>query len=179
MKFRCDTREKIEAQLKEWSIKSYTINSDLTVDVNGDINISKRKLKELPFQFGKIGGGFYCSYNQLTSLEGAPRKVGGGFDCSDNQLSSLEGAPREVSGGFYCSDNPVSEKTLKSAFERMKRGSFWEEAIRSIIDEIPTSDLEKLDLPPDLKHKYRGIITGSKLGILEHLQTFNEFKNIK
>jgi hypothetical protein len=34
-----------------------------------------------------VGGDFICSYNQLTSLDGAPNHVGGDFDCSDNKNS--------------------------------------------------------------------------------------------
>ena len=50
-------------------------------------------------------GNFYCDYNQLTSLEGAPTKVGEYFDCSGNQLTSLKGAPSEVGKSFNCRNN--------------------------------------------------------------------------
>jgi hypothetical protein len=53
-------------------------------------------------------GDFGCSYNQLTSLEGAPSSVGGSFDCSHNQLTSLKGAPSSVGGDFYCINNNLT-----------------------------------------------------------------------
>ena len=56
--------------------------------------------------FGKVTGDFNCSYNNLTSLKGAPQTVGGDFKCSDNQLTSLRGAPQKVGGDFYCYNNP-------------------------------------------------------------------------
>ena len=70
-------------------------------------------------RFGSVGGNFYCSSNQLTSLEGAPEKVGGNFYCSYNQLTSLEGAPREVRGDFYCHENQLT--SLEGAPREVKR----------------------------------------------------------
>jgi len=54
------------------------------------------------------GGDFYCSHNELTSLEGAPSHVSGNFDCSLNNLTSLEGAPRHIDVGIYCSHNELT-----------------------------------------------------------------------
>jgi hypothetical protein len=50
---------------------------------------------------------------------GAPQKVGRGFDCGNNQLTSLVGAPQKVRGGFYCGDNKISAGTLKIIWEFM------------------------------------------------------------
>jgi hypothetical protein len=133
---------KTKKGVKEWldffGIKNYTISEDLVVDVKGGVDLSFRNLKNIPVVFGKIteafncsynkltslegapqkvGGSFYCSNNKLTSLEGAPQKVGRGFDCSNNKLTSLEGAPQKVGGSFYCSNNPLPE----SEIERVKK----------------------------------------------------------
>ena len=51
---------------------------------------------------------FYCSYNDLTSLEGAPSSVGRDFWCDYNLLTSLKGAPKFVGDGFYCNHKPVT-----------------------------------------------------------------------
>ena len=53
-------------------------------------------------------GDFYCSNNNLTSLEGAPSVVKGNFSCFNNNLTSLEGAPSAVKGDFYCSYNNLT-----------------------------------------------------------------------
>jgi len=50
-------------------------------------------------------GNFYCSFNQLTSLEFCPKEVGGDFYCFNNQLTSLEFCPKEVGGDFNCCSN--------------------------------------------------------------------------
>jgi hypothetical protein len=51
--------------------------SDGTVDVNGDVNMSEMNLTKIPVKFGKVTSDFYCENNQLISLEGAPQSVGG------------------------------------------------------------------------------------------------------
>ena len=53
-------------------------------------------------------GNFYCSFNQLTSLEFCPKEVGGDFYCFNNQLTSLEFCPKEVGGDFYCFNNQLT-----------------------------------------------------------------------
>jgi hypothetical protein len=87
---------------------TYTIQSDGTVDVKGNVNLNKTNLTKLPVKFGRVTGYFSCSDNQLTSLEGAPQSVGNYFYCSNNKLTSLKGAPQSVSGGFYCNDNQLN-----------------------------------------------------------------------
>lgn len=57
-----------------------------------------------------FSGAFYCSYQPLTSLKGAPRRVIGNFECVRCDLTSLEGAPEYVEGSFECQKNEL--KTL-------------------------------------------------------------------
>lgn len=52
-----------------------------------------------------IEGNFYCSYLNLTTLEGGPRIVKKNFTCANNLLSSLKGGPEEVGENFNCSNN--------------------------------------------------------------------------
>ena len=92
------------------TIGTYSINP-LTglVDIEGNFDCSSKKLTSFyGIRFGKVSGSFYFSYNQLTSLAGAPQEVGGGFSCRYNQLTSLIGAPQEVGGGFSCSYNQLT-----------------------------------------------------------------------
>jgi hypothetical protein len=93
--------------LDEMNIFEYIINDDLTIDVEGDVDLFNKNLDRFPdyIKFGKVGGTFYCVYNQLVSLKGSPTKVGGSFYCSNNQLVSLDGSPMEVGGSFYCGNN--------------------------------------------------------------------------
>lgn len=101
------SREEVEAILEKYNIENYTINNDLTVDVDGDVNIIMCRSPFIPIKFGIVSGYFACYQNRLTTLLGAPREVGGDFDCSYNDLTSLRGAPREVGGSFDCSFNDL------------------------------------------------------------------------
>ena len=64
-------KSEVEEILDILEIKNYTINSDLTVDVDNNVDISSRYLRVIPVQFRNVSGFFSCSHNQLTSLKGA------------------------------------------------------------------------------------------------------------
>ena len=102
------TKQQIIKWLDSCSINGYTINKDLSVDVNQSVYLDYKALKEIPVQFNVVKGNFSCSYNQLTSLEGCPKEVQGDFSCYDNKLTSLEGCPQEVQGGFLCYYNKLT-----------------------------------------------------------------------
>jgi hypothetical protein len=89
-------------------VESYTIKSDGTVDVNGNVNMDNMNLNKIPVKFGKVTGDFYCSNNKLTSLKGAPQSVGGDFRCNLNKLTSLVDSPQSVGGNFYCRENKLT-----------------------------------------------------------------------
>ena len=99
--------EDIDSICQKFGIKNYTINSDGSIDVDGNVDLIDKGLTKLPLKFRNVTGDFDCRNNKLTSLEYAPLSVGGGFFCNHNQLTSLEGGPQSVGGGFYCDDNPV------------------------------------------------------------------------
>jgi hypothetical protein len=99
----------IKKWLDEHKIKNYTINDDLTIDINGSINLRRCGVEQLPeyIQFGKVSGYFVCCGCKLKSLEGCPQKVGYQFDCSEcNSLETLKGCPKEVGDYFYCYSCP-------------------------------------------------------------------------
>jgi hypothetical protein len=101
----------IENICQEYDIQNYTINSDGTVDVEGNVDISKRNLSKLPLKFGRVTGGFYCYINKLTTLLGCPMEVGGDFWCYRTQLTTLESDPDripEVGGDFDCHGNKLT-----------------------------------------------------------------------
>ena len=112
---------------KEFSIfdymeGSYDIDSDGYMNVKGLVNISNLNLNNIPIKFGIVTGDFNCSYNNLTSLQGALREVGRSFYCGFNKLTSLQGAPEKVGGNFYCSNNNLT--SLKGASEKVG-GNFY------------------------------------------------------
>lgn len=119
------TKNEIINWLDSVEIKKCIINDDLTVDVNGEVNLVNKNLTFLPIQFGKVKGDFDCAQNQLSSFDGFPTRISGYFNCyqnqfatlegmpkvghdievSFNQLISLKGSPKKVKGSFYCQGN--------------------------------------------------------------------------
>lgn len=91
----------------------------ITVNYDDDIYISKSvtSLNDNGlFQWGEVGGGFYCTECKLLkSLEGAPKEVGGDFNCFYcPSLKTLEGSPGKVGNDFACNHCKLL-KTLKGA----------------------------------------------------------------
>ena len=87
-----------------------------------DFYCTDNQLTSLEGAPSSVGGDFVCYNNQLTTLEGAPTSVGGYFWCSNNYLTSLEGAPSSVGGYFNCSFNQLT--TLEGAPSSVG-GDFW------------------------------------------------------
>ena len=116
----------IDALCKEYDIENYTINSDGSIDVDGDVNLIDMNLDKLPLRFNRIGGSFDCSVNHLTSLIGAPKEIGGSFDCRYNQLTTLEGAPREIGDYFHYYGNPLPQ-LIKDNKEYIKEIVKWQD----------------------------------------------------
>ena len=98
-----------EQEIIEWlkthNIKNYFIYDDLSVDVEGEVNIADMGLETIPIQFHVVNGSFDCSGNNLASLKGCPKYIDGSFYCNNNKLVNLEGGPETVTGHYDCSDN--------------------------------------------------------------------------
>ena len=103
------TKEEVIEVCERHRIKNYTINDDLSIDVDGNVDLSSRNLEYLPLRFNYIEGSFDCSNNELKTLEGCPQTVGGDFDCYSNELKSLEGSPKTVGVDFYCYKNELKD----------------------------------------------------------------------
>lgn len=100
--------------LDRYGIEEYIIADDLTVDVKGDVNLSKSDIEYIPVNFGHVTGSFYLSrcYN-LKSLLGCPTLVDKMFIANMcNSLIDLTGSPFVVNGSvtFSHSDNIRSFK---------------------------------------------------------------------
>ena len=96
--------QEIKSWCEEMDIENYIINSKCEIDVDGNVGLFNKDLKELPYKFGTVTGYFnvYGCQN-LTSLKNCPNKVGKYFACNHcPQLDSLEGCPKKVGSNFYC-----------------------------------------------------------------------------
>ena len=100
---------KINEICQKYDIENYTINEDGSIDVDGDVDLYKCELTELPLNFNKVNGDFDCSYNFLTTLKGSPKYVSGEFGCNHNDLTSLEYSPEYVGDDFDCRENKIRD----------------------------------------------------------------------
>jgi hypothetical protein len=118
-----ESNSQIDKICRKYDIKNYTINSDNSVDVDGDVNFWNKRLESIPLSFNIVNEYFDCSINHLTSLKGCPVRVGNGFTCYTNRLTSLQYSPQYMENGdFYCGSNKI--ESLQYCTELI-RGNFW------------------------------------------------------
>lgn len=106
-----NTQEEVKQWLALYNITNYTLKHDpkygVTVCVHGDLDLSDRGIKELKVKFDFIEGNFNVKKNYLVSLYGSPERVDKSFDCSYNELTSLQYAPRTMTH-FCCKRNRLT-----------------------------------------------------------------------
>lgn len=100
-------KDKIDSICARYEIKNYTINSDGSIDVDGNVGLSHYVLKSIPLNFNIVNGHFYCNDNEIKSLLGSPKTVNGDFHCYSNKITSLIGSPNHVGGTFSIDSNNV------------------------------------------------------------------------
>jgi hypothetical protein len=108
-----EEKDRIDLICKKFHIRHYTIISDGSIDVNGDVYFASRDFIKLPLNFNIVSGELDCRSNRLTTLEGCPHTVDSSFICYNNDLTSLTGGPHTVGGDFECYKNQLS--TLEGA----------------------------------------------------------------
>lgn len=121
------SNDHIKEILDSLGIENYTVNDDLTVDVESDVNISDIGITKIPVKFNKVIGDFNVSTNRLTSLINSPKEITGDFNCSNNYLTTLVDGPSLVGGVYDCSKNRLKSldgigeyKELKSNDNQIK-----------------------------------------------------------
>ena len=75
----------------------------------GGVDLQNLQLNELPdLSDVHVDCSFYCGFNNLTNLVGAPKSVGGNFWCLKNNLTSLIGGPATVDVDYICRSNDLT-----------------------------------------------------------------------
>jgi len=100
----------IKKWLEEEGVVNWKINDDLTIDVDGDVDLPTRNVTtNFPeyIKFNKIKGFFDCFYRKMTTLKGCPNYVGSYFACNYNNLnsSSIQYFPEYVGDNVNISHN--------------------------------------------------------------------------
>lgn len=99
------SEEEIIKICKKLHIKNYTINSNRSIDVNGDVILSGLVKGRIPIPFNRISGNFICCESELTTLENSPRYIKGDFNVDNNKLTNLENSPISINGYFSVENN--------------------------------------------------------------------------
>lgn len=148
----------------------YVINAGL------DVNISNQNLDTIAVKFNIVEGSFFCSYNNLTSLEGCPNEVlSGQFDCSYNNLTNLEFSPKEFRGKFYCMSNYIT--SLKGSPRKMTELHAQNNLLKDInVEDLPDIVTRKIYLHQNKDLEELQHI--DKLNILRHAIVVKKEKSI-
>jgi hypothetical protein len=171
------TYEETKSWLDEMEIKNYTINTDLTVDVDGNVNLSFRTLTHIKVNFNKVKGFFNCSYSELTTLTGSPKEVKSDFVCSYNKLTTLDGSPKYVNGNFYCAFNNLisldglSIYNLKKSIERewymqLKRKIKEKYFDKNLKENSEIVSLIDFELSQKFKTKWEHLLNANKFDLI-------------
>ncbi len=169
-------QSEIDYICEHYNIRNYTINPDVSIDVDGNVWLSDRSLTELPLKFNKVYGSFDCSWNKLTSLDGCPNYVGDNFNCSDNELTNLIGGPKEVGGDFYCSRNKLTSLIGCPKEVGGRNFLYFSNPIEPIIDLFN----EDVKIYLDYQETYNFLRKDSKIVkhlLEEALKDYNEYYN--
>ena len=145
------TREEVMQVCEKYYITRYTINDDLSIDVDDNVNLTLYSLEYLPLKFNYVAGFFVCTENNLKTLEGCPQTVDGFFDCSHNNLKTLEGSPQTVGGHFFCLENELitlegSPQTVDGDFYCFDNNLVSLEGCPQTVDNFDCSDNKLRDL---------------------------------
>lgn len=97
----------IKKWLEKYYITKYTINNDLTIDVNQYVyleNANVETIEKLPdyIKFNKVNGDFVAS-PIMTSMKGFPKYIKGDLGFRYNKLKSLRYMPKYIDGDCYIS----------------------------------------------------------------------------
>jgi hypothetical protein len=93
-----------------YNIYEYTINDDLSIDVDGDVLLSEVPFKKIPIKFNRVSGSFILSAGNINTLENCPKYVGKSFNCSNNRnLKRLQYSPEYVGKDFIASDCNIKD----------------------------------------------------------------------
>lgn len=161
---------------KDWldfyHIKKYTINKDLTVDVDGSVDLHHQNLQKICVKFNIVQGNFEISNNDLTSLKGSPYIVLSNFICSNNHLINLEFSPNIIRNGISAYSNKfenINDLSPSAFIQTIKSGKVWikelpkeikDNYFRYWIEKEPIifkymKDLVSNDIKKEYKHLYQ------------------------
>lgn len=124
--------------LKSVGITNYSFDEKGRIDISGELDLTGKKMDELPFEFGKVEkvnlegvglktlknfpymvyGSINLKSNNLESLTGLPNDTYGNVNVSYNHLKNLNGCPKDIYGDFLVNNNQLT--TLEGGPQNVK-----------------------------------------------------------
>lgn len=92
-------KRKIKFMCDKFALSNYTINDDLTVDVDRSVWMQSKYddmglIIKLPFKFGTVNGLFDVSKTNIYNFENFPNLIKGTLLINNTKITSLEGMPK-------------------------------------------------------------------------------------
>lgn len=154
-----NTYRQVEEILDKYSINNYNINSDLSVDVFGDVDLSGLELCKIPIQFQNVYGKFDVSNNYLTSFEGSPGYCESFIGYDNHVVSPDHITP--LAKTTNCSNNLIIDFSIYYSTKYivcLNNPGLEQDPIKSFYDKISDSkyDWNRDVILEELKNKYPG-----------------------
>lgn len=120
------------------------------LEVTGDFIVTRcSNLKSLEYGPKIVGGSYYCSNCDITSLKGCPDKIGGYFNASNNPITSLKGCPKKIKGYFrveYCMLTSLEDGPLKVGEEYNCIGNSDLTSIKGLPEKLKIFDASECNI---------------------------------
>lgn len=114
-------------------------DTDESVIVMGDLDVSDSEFQQLPVTFSVVTGHFNCSNTLLSTLHNCPRLVGKSFICDGNKnLENLDHCPIAVGRRVRFKNNSFTAN-LKQMLKNVE-GKSWD----WVTGQISLSESDKL-----------------------------------
>ena len=114
----------IKAWCDEMGIENYIINSKGEIDVDGEVDLSGKDFKELPYKFGKVKGYFNLDgCENLISINNCPNEIYGYFSI-------------EYCTNFECITNVHIKRILRTFYCRYNKNDVTPNQVEYLCNKI-------------------------------------------
>lgn len=89
---------------EKWINENFTLNSDKTISIHGDLDLSSKEFSGFPFKIKEVNGDLNLTKSKVSSLNGLPEMIKRDLVLDSAQINSLEGMPKVIGGSLVLSN---------------------------------------------------------------------------